>query len=572
MRPTCAAGALAVIGILALGPSVLGQDSKNFQSAPPDAYLDGSPLAYYGSENQWSRRQFSEEKADKSSKRRGQRQLLAILDGEPAQAIKWAQRRLDADPSDLEAIYTQTVAWCRQGQIDLSISTMKKAIAAGLPLERFLAGPRDLLKPLYQSQAFREIAAQRSIRIIHGPMLGCVTDRSAKVWLRTVDQSQVVVQVYACDKQGQPTRKIIATGTATSDPQHDYTAVVELEGLQPETQYAYDVIIAEKSAIKGSLPRLRTYPQKGDAAKFRIAFGGGAGYVPRYETMWDTIESHQPDVLFLLGDNVYIDLAEEPRGMHRYTYYRRQSRPEYRRLVSSTPVYAIWDDHDCAIDDVWMGPFVDRPSWKPAMLDVFRENWVNPAYGNKQAPGCWFQTSIADVDFFFLDTRYYRTNPFGEQPTMLGPIQKAWLFKQIKNSQATFKVIVSSVPWASGSKPGSHDTWNGFPAEREEIFSALEVNKSEGVLLLSADRHRSDAWKIERPNGYALYDMMSSRLTNEHPTECFPEALFCYNKTCSFGLLTIDTTQADPVATYQIIDIDGKIVHTLPLIKSQLSF
>jgi alkaline phosphatase D len=91
-------------------------------------------------------------------------------------------------------------------------------------------------------------------------------------------------------------------------------------------------------------------------------------------------------------------------------------------------------------------------------------------------------------------------------------------------------------------------------------------------LLLSADRHRSDAWKIERPGGYPLYDMMSSKITNAHTHECFPNALFCYNEGCSFGLLTIDTTKDDPTAKYEVVDLEGKVVHTLPLKKSELSF
>ncbi len=38
---------------------------------------------------------------------------------------------------------------------------------------------------------------------------------------------------------------------------------------------------------------------------------------------------------------------------------------------------------------------------------------------------------------------------------MLGAYQKQWLFDRLKNSQACFKVLASSVPWAQGTKPGS---------------------------------------------------------------------------------------------------------------------
>jgi alkaline phosphatase D len=360
--------------------------------------------------------------------------------------------------------------------------------------------------------------------------------------------------------------------SGSSDPQRDYTATIDLAALQPNTHYAYDVQCAGQPVLQQPHLRFKTLPTTGTATRFQVAFGGGAGFTPEYERMWDTIGARQPDALFLLGDNVYIDLAEEPRGLHQYTYYRRQSRPEFRRLVGATPVYAIWDDHDCGIDDVWMGPYLDKPSWKPAMLRVFKENWVNPAYGTPPEPGCWFAKTVGDIDFLFLDTRYFRTNPFAEHPTMLGPVQQAWLLDKLSHSKATFKVIVSSVPWAIGSKPGSHDTWDGFPEQREEIFSSIAANRINGVLLMSADRHRSDVRKIERPDGYALYDMMSSKLTNTHTHACIEGAIFCYNAECSFGMLTIDTAVADPIATYEVVNIDGERLHALQLSLRELSF
>jgi hypothetical protein len=50
-----------------------------------------------------------------------------------------------------------------------------------------------------------------------------------------------------------------------------------------------------------------------------------------------------------------------------------------------------------------------------------------------------------------------------------------------------------------------------------------------------------------------------------------PGALFGYNKKCSFGLLTFDTTITDPEVTYQIINIDDEVIRELSLKKSQLT-
>jgi alkaline phosphatase D len=341
--------------------------------------------------------------------------------------------------------------------------------------------------------------------------------------------------------------------------------------LQPNSEYYYDVLV-DGAAAGGSRGKFRTAPAAGDRSKFRVVFGGCAGYNPQHERMWTTILAQRPLAMLTLGDNVYIDLPEEPGPFHRYSYYCRQSRPEWRELVAATPVYAIWDDHDVGIDDIWLGPYRDRPAWKPGVLNLFKQNWNNPSYGNATAPGCWFRFAIGDVDFFMLDCRYYRTNPFAPQRTMLGPEQKKWLLDGLRRSRATFKVLVSAVAWSHGAKPGSRDTWDGFDHEREEIFATIEAHRVGGVLLLSGDRHRSDAWKIDRPRGYALYEVCSSRFTNTHTHECVPGSLYCYNEKCSFGVLDIDTQSAEPRATISIVNIDGQTMYTLPLSRRQLDF
>lgn len=571
--PVRVATRLASLTIVALFPTIVWAQGSNYgQFAPADAYEDNSELAYYGSENEWSRRQFSQEKADDIYGRRGQRQLLAILNGNPEQALQWAAERLAADPNDLESKFMQSVAYCQLGQLDLALSAMQSAVDAGLPVERYLAGPRDLLRPLRQLPSFRKLVAGRTLGLLHGPMLGCVTENSAQIWVRTENETTVEIKAYVCDDQGQAGSTVVSSGSAQSSSEQDYTALISLTGLHPMTSYEYDVIIDGATALAGARPRFTTFSPPSGSGQLKIAFGGGAGYTPQNERMWDTIASRKPDALLQMGDNVYIDLPEQPRGLHRYTYYRRQSRPEYRHLVASTPVYAVWDDHDCAMDDVWMGPYLDRPSWKPAMLKLFQQNWVNPAYGTPDAPGCWFTATLKDIDFFFLDTRYFRTNPFAETRTMLGPVQKQRLLSWLNDSHSVFKVIVSSVPVAPNAKPGSRDTWDGFNAERAEILSWLDTHRIEGVVFLSADRHRSDARIIERKSGYPLYDLMSSKLTNTHTHECVPGAIFCYNAGCSFGLVTFDTTAPDPTVTYEVVDIDGNTVHALTIRRSQLSY
>ena len=81
------------------------------QFAPDDAYENGSEFPYYGSENEWTRRQFSEAGATRLYKRRGQRQLLEILDGNLKKALELTEIRLKENNEDAESYFIQTIVY-----------------------------------------------------------------------------------------------------------------------------------------------------------------------------------------------------------------------------------------------------------------------------------------------------------------------------------------------------------------------------------------------------------------------------------------------------------------------------
>ena len=138
---------------------------------------------------------------------------------------------------------------------------------------------------------------------------------------------------------------------------------------------------------------------------------------------------------------------------------------------------------------------------------------------------------------------------------------------------ASDSVSVSSVPWHFDAKPGQGglDTWAGYPEERETIYSWIREEEIEGVLLMSSDRHRSDAWVTEREGGYDLYEVSSGQFTNQHTHEVREGSLFGYNEKPSFGLLRFDTEADDPSVTYEVVDIDGDKQDTLRIEHSDLT-
>jgi len=497
--------------------------------------------------------------------------MTNIANGKADAAIKGANDYLAEHPGDLESLYCLAVAYATLKQPDKAMEYVKQAVAGGLPIGRFLAGPRNLLAPLTETKAFRDFAAARPVELIHGPVLGAMTDTSVKVWVRTASEMTVQVIANANSKRSATQSPVVKTLAST-----DFTAVAELTGLTPDTTYKYNIIVGDNAPVRiDPAPTFRTFPAPGSKSSFQVVFGGGAGYTPQHERMWDTLLKHRPLAFLAMGDNVYIDEPNSPETQ-RYCYYRRQSRPEYRRFVSATPMFAIWDDHDFGTNDCIGSPGIDDIPWKIPVWNVFKENFVNPSYGGGlKQPGVWFDFTIDGVHFIMPDCRYYRTSPKLPSPTMIGPVQKKWLLERLmasKASGATFTVLASSVPWTTGTKPGSKDTWDGFPQERDEIFSFIKDNRIEGVFLISADRHRSDAYKNDRPGAYPLYEASSSKLTNVHTHGLIKKALFGYNAKCSFGLLTFDAAAADPELTYDVYNIDDEKINTLKVKRSELSF
>jgi alkaline phosphatase D len=421
----------------------------------------------------------------------------------------------------------------------------------------------DSIANHWNDPQLRKIVQKHGIKLFGGPMLGKVTSTSATFWLRATKPGKIKLSIKEEAGEGEVHS---VEGEATEDD--DLTLLLTVEELKPFTRYRAIFTDGNGEVIARPEQGFRTSPAPGQKTRFSVAFGGGARYNPPKEKIWETIAGRKPHAFLFLGDNLYQDKPTH-RNLQRVYYYRRQMRPEFVRLSSSTACYAIWDDHDFGANDVSGGLDPFKPTWKVPVWKVFKENWPNPYFGGgEKQPGCWFDFSVGDIDFFMTDGRYYRDFKKG---TMLGPVQKKWLKEKLRASTATFKVIASGTLWTETADKGGKDSWWGVPEEREEIFSLIEQEKINGVFLLSADRHRTDVYRIKRPDGYDLYEFETSKLTNNHTHGTKKEAVFSYNKGNFFGLLDFDLTKKDPEMTFRCITMEDKEVYSLTLRKSQLS-
>ena len=131
------------------------------------------------------------------------------------------------EPGKPETHFVAMMAALKQGRTEEGVKRMQQAVAAGLPFGRLVAGPRDVLKPLYASDGYRKLARLHGpVDLVHGPMLGAVTDTAASIWLRTARAARIVILV-----RDMASRAIVHEAFGRTMPGTDFTAVVRLKGL-----------------------------------------------------------------------------------------------------------------------------------------------------------------------------------------------------------------------------------------------------------------------------------------------------------------------------------------------------
>ncbi|MEM9018739.1 MAG: hypothetical protein AAGC68_17145, partial [Verrucomicrobiota bacterium] len=204
-----------------------------------------------------------------------------------------------------------------EDEMKAAMSLAKEGLENGFNPDR-LWMPGELLEKLRAQKGFSELPGIEAVEsILHGPMIGNVTADSASVWVRTKGAQSLKLQiVIAWSADPVAVEEVVTTEENT-------IAKISFTELQPGTTYLGS---QEGSESEEPLFQFTTRPAAGESSKFKVAFGGGAGYVPEYHRMWKTIADHSPDALLMLGDNVYIDDPEYVLTQQ-YCYHRRQSEP-----------------------------------------------------------------------------------------------------------------------------------------------------------------------------------------------------------------------------------------------------
>ena len=393
------------------------------------------------------------------------------------------------------------------------------------------------------------LQSHKDTGLTHCYVCGEVTDDSALVWLRGEPGSRAALH-YGRDPKF---AEFSSTEAVTVDPQADSTAIIPLDDLEPATRYYYRALVAGKKP--GPVATFVTAPRPDDNAKVSFCFSGDMRDSYKPFTVMNAVHFQRPDFFMHLGDTIYADINGVARRLPEFWAKYRRNREDLSTegCFCATSIYATWDDHE-VVNDFGPGHHL-APIGRKAFLDYWpirhREGEGDRIYRSFR----WGQAA----EIFILDVRQYRN---AAKNTMLGAMQKRWLFDSLARSSATFKFIATPVPMVGGGL----DRWDGYPKERQELFSFIKEKKVGGVVFLSADLHYAAISKI--PNSGGLKDITAgpigapvNRVTNGTASrfEYFLAENF------NFAKITIDPKNDPRKAMVEFIDQDNQVFHSTTL-------
>lgn len=376
-------------------------------------------------------------------------------------------------------------------------------------------------------------------QLTHGVQSGDVSDRGAILWTRADRGSQMRVEL-ATRPDFKHARRI--DGPALTEAT-DFTGKVRIQGLRPGQRYHYRIQAEgerQSEALEGSFTTAACEPKdikfqwSGDLA------GQGWGINPDFGgyRIFQAMADAEPDFFLCSGDFVYSDgplvesvalpdgttwkntLADEKlkvaetldeyRGQFKYNLLDEN----LRAYLAQVPMVNQWDDHE-VVNNWYPGEILDLPQYTEKNVDVLAAR-ARQAFA-EYTPGGFGATDEAGriyrkisygplLDLFVLDMRTFKSaNPDADTAPgeVLGATQLAWLKRELRRSNATWKAIAADLPIGlivgdgTGAQEGVSNGTGGAPGGREtEIANLLSYCKSEGVknmVWLTADVHYTAA-------------------------------------------------------------------------------
>ncbi len=357
--------------------------------------------------------------------------------------------------------------------------------------------------------------------LAQGPIVGAVTSDSVSIWVRTQAAASVEIE-YSTDLSLAGGQK---TPPVTTDAGRDFTTIVSITSLAPQTTYAFNVRVNNTPYTSVPYPQFKTFPLRGDAAPFRFVILTDFRTVSKINQPVDTFlhaVNENPAFVILGGDFDHRNpiSLDDKRTMFRDLYTPANGMEAFVNLILKRfPVVHFWDDHDYG-DNNADKTYPDKQMSLQVLQEYFPIYPVTPH-------GDWQQFSYGNADFFVLDSRSQRDparEPDSTTKSMLDGDdlgdagQLTWLLDGLKNSDARWKFILSPVILNPTTK--EFDGWAAYATERQKILDFLKTNNIQNVIVLSGDLH---AGAIDDGTNSGLPELVAPTANDGFDKRCLTE-------------------------------------------------
>jgi len=287
----------------------------------------------------------------------------------------------------------------------------------------------------------------------------------------------------------------VAVGSGT-----DYTHQFELGGLEAGREYHFATESATPDGLTAGTTvrgRFETAPavDRPSAVRFCVVTGQMFQDLDHADGfhIYPAMERTRPQFLVFTGDNVYYD-NEEPKAnsaiLARYHWERMFSLPRHCDLLRQIVCYWEMDDHDVLDNDCWPGkkPVQGGSLTFAEGLEIFRQQ--TPAGPRPYRTFRWGR----DLQIWLTEGREFRSpNPLPDGPDkrILGLEQEAWLQRTLRESDATWKVLISPTPIVGpdrGNKKDNHAN-PAFATEGNRLRAWFAEHLPAGFFIACGDRH-----------------------------------------------------------------------------------
>jgi alkaline phosphatase D len=408
------------------------------------------------------------------------------------------------------------------------------ASPAGKPVAGPRAGMGILVGEVTPHSALVQVRLTTTDKLVNGDVPGAAG--IVEFTLRAIGSEESLFPLPPPGSKGMTQKQ-----TATAGQERDFIARAVFSKLTAGTVYRCTTRIGRnKSTLKpGPTATFRTLPGSKIEAEVRFVVVTGMNYakfhgddridrklhkinnntdLPKPYSGPDkhlgypalaSILKKKPHFFVGTGDNVYYDTPVKGRAQTvaqmRRKWHAQFVQPRYRDLFAAVPTYWEIDDHDYRRDDCDnSGNYKPSPATgKKLML----EQLPYGAAGDDGVKTYRTHRLSRDLQVWFTEGRLYRSPnamPDGPKKTIWGAAQKAWLKRTLKESDATFKLLISPTPLVGPDdlrKKDNHTNIGGFRHEGDEFFRWLKVNgfDRKGFYLVCGDRHWQ--YRARHPSG-----------------------------------------------------------------------